>query len=404
MENRRDIVAFQPSDGLDPIVMRKLNHNFSRLGLESQRLEVTLSDEIGSVPSSILYASSPVVAGNADRSNAILYGSVDPSSTSKVFTATVPGLTELYHGVAVLLRNGVVTSASGFTVNVNGLGAKPVYTNLAAATAETTKFNVNYTMLFVYDESRVSGGCWVCYNGYDSNTNTIGYQVRTASSTLPAADYFARYRLLFTGADGASWVPATTSNSTNATAVREVNSRPIDPFGPIVYYSATGAINPGGNPSAGSLWQQYTLTLGYSFNTTGAALQLSYPDPVYLKCEPLADGSAVMEGIVQALPQTADGKIYILLGMAYSATAIELRIEHPVYEYRDGSARQWMSIGYGALSGKPSIESVTLVGNKTFPDLNIFIDPDDDPVTDHPASDGYALGNAEITALWNAAM
>ena len=59
MENRRDIVAFQPSDGLDPIVMRKLNHNFSRLGLESQRLEVTLSDEIGDVPGSIRYSDLP---------------------------------------------------------------------------------------------------------------------------------------------------------------------------------------------------------------------------------------------------------------------------------------------------------------------------------------------------------
>jgi len=59
MENRRDIVAFQPSDGLDPLVMRKLNHNFSRLGLESQRLEVTLSDEINGVPSSIRYSDLP---------------------------------------------------------------------------------------------------------------------------------------------------------------------------------------------------------------------------------------------------------------------------------------------------------------------------------------------------------
>ena len=58
---------------------------------------------------------------------------------------------------------------------------------------------------------------------------------------------------------------------------------------------------------------------------------------------------------------------------------------------------------YPDLTNKPSIEGVTLVGNRTFPDLTIFIDPDDDPVTEHPSSDDYALTSSEITALWNAA-
>jgi hypothetical protein len=98
-----------------------------------------------------------------------------------------PGIYKLEDGVCCMIDNGVVTSESGFTLNVNGLGAKPVYTNLAAATRDTTIFNINYTMLFVYDETRVSGGCWVCYRGYDANTNTIGYQVRSNSHSLPAS-------------------------------------------------------------------------------------------------------------------------------------------------------------------------------------------------------------------------
>jgi hypothetical protein len=73
------------------------------------------------------------------------------------------------------LTNGVITSASGFTLNINGLGAKPVYGSLAAATRSTTVFGAAYTMLFVYNSTRVDGGCWDCVYGYDSNTNTIGY-------------------------------------------------------------------------------------------------------------------------------------------------------------------------------------------------------------------------------------
>lgn len=303
---------------------------------------VTIPDEIGNLQ----YAGSPSSNGNANMTNAILYGQVDDSSTATAFTATVPGLTELVDGTCIMLKNGVVSSAAGFTIDVNGLGPKPSYSNLAAATQDTTLFNINYTMLFVYDSTRVAGGAWICYRGYDSNTNTIGYQLRTNGSTLHASDKTYRYRLLFTSADGTQFVPANTSSSTNATSARTTNTRPIDPFGPILYYGSTTAINAGSSFSSSVLWQQYSFTLGYSFNNSGAALTLSYPAPVYLRCEPQPDGSAIMEYFTQSLPTTEDGKIYILLGRAYSATSIELLVTHPVYEFRDGMIRQYTPNAY----------------------------------------------------------
>lgn len=279
--------------------------------------------------------------GTAKKSAGILYGTVDGTSTATAFTATVPGLTALYDGAAVMLKNGVVTSAAGFTININGLGAKPVYTNMAAATAESTKFNVNYTLLFTYDEDRVAGGCWLCYNGYDSNTNTIGYQLRGNSSTLPASDKGYRYRLLFTSADGTKWVPANTSSSTSATSSKTPNTRPIDPFGRVVYYGSSTAFNAGANVGATVIWDQYIFSLGYSFNTTNAALTLTPWAPVYLKLTPQADGSALLGEVVQALPTSADGYVYMWLGIAYSATNIELFPHHPVYYYKDGGIRRW---------------------------------------------------------------
>ncbi len=280
----------------------------------------------------------------AVKTAAIPYAQVDDTSTSTVFTATVAGITEYKHGTCCMLKNGIVTSASGFTVNVNGLGAKPVYNSMAAATADTTLFNINYTMLFIYDETRVTGGCWVMYRGYNSDTNTIGYQIRTNSSTMPAADKTYRYRLLFTSADGQSLVPANTSTSTNATAVRTPNTRAFDPFGPILYYNYTTAINAGANFGTSYLLEQMTLALGYSFNSTGVALDMPFPKPIYIKATPQADGSAVLdatEPYVFALPTTEDGKIYIYLGRTYSATNIEMMLQHPVYYYKNGSIRLW---------------------------------------------------------------
>lgn len=286
--------------------------------------------------------------GTAYKTSGIPYGECNSSSTSTVFTATVPGITSLYDGVCVLLKNGVVTSASGFTVNINNLGAKPVYSNMATGndvtptdpTRDTTIFNINYTMLFVYSEDLVSGGAWICYRGYDANTNTIGYQLRTNSGNLVAADTGYRYRIWLTSADGSKWVPINTSTATNATTARTLNTRKIDPFGPIVYNSTNGTTNANARPAVGTLWQQYTLTIGYSY-----VVSMTAWDSVYIKCTPQTDGSAIMQDIVQSLPSTNDGYVYIYLGQAYSATAMELRVEHPVY-YHDGTGiRAWIGRG-----------------------------------------------------------
>ena len=310
--------------------------------------------------------------GVSMRTSAIPYGELDSTSTSTVMTAQIDGVTSYYDGVCVWLKNGVVTSAAGFTININGLGAKPVYTNLAAATQDSTIFNINYTMLFVYDSTRVAGGCWVCYRGYDSNTNTIGYQLRTNSALRPAADTGYRYRLWFTSVDGKKWVPANTSTSTNATAVRTPNTRAIDPFGEIVYNSTNDSTTSGSNLPAATCWSQYTLSLGYSFNTTGAALTLTNPAPVYIKCTPQASGGVKMDGYVQTLPSSADGKVYIFLGMAYSATNIELFPNHPVYEYVDGAIRLYT--GGHQVGERVSSDGtgISLASNTNFNELGSF--------------------------------
>lgn len=270
------------------------------------------------------------------RAGAIPYGIVDSTSTATAFTATVPGVTELTDGTCVLLKNGVVTSAANFTININGLGAKHAYSNMAAATAETTLFNINYTMLFVYDSTRVSGGGWILYRGYNSNDNTIGYQLRTNSTKLTASDKGYRYRLWFTSTDGTKWVPANLSTSTDATTARTLNTRPINPFGPIIYYSSNATTDAGAQIATTTQWEQYTLTIGYSYVIT-----LVDNKAVYLQCTPQADGSAVMNTITQTLPTTEDGKIYIFLGFAYSTTQMELRPYHPIYYYKQGALRLW---------------------------------------------------------------
>ena len=301
--------------------------------------------DVNALSNSTTYAGSTSVGGPATYTNGIHYGTVDSTSTSTAFTATVNGITSLYDGVTVMLKNGVVTSASGFTININNLGAKPVYSNMATGhdttdpTRDTTIFNINYTMLLVYSTNIVSGGGWICYRGYDANTNTIGYQLRTNATVMSVTDTARYYKMYFMNADSTGWVPASVNSTNNATTARPVNQRPINPFGRIVYTSASTNYTAGANLAATSIWDQYTLVLGYSFNNTGEALNMTVEKPVYLKCAPQTNGSAIMDvdnPIVQSLPSSADGKIYIYLGVAYDATHLELVVNHPVY-YHDGT-------------------------------------------------------------------
>lgn len=295
----------------------------------------------GGIPATDLadtYAASHTANGAAELTVAIPYGEVDSTSVKTAFTATVAGIYELKKGVVCYIRNDVVTGTTNCTLNINGLGAKPIYASNADTTRMTSAFSAASTWLLVYNETRVTGGCWDAYYG-SVNSNSIGYQVRTNSSRLPVKTYCGRYRLLFTAPDGMNYVPANADTQTSAAKTHTVTTEPIDPFGTIRYYGSTTILQADALPAATALWQQYVVTLGYSFNNANAALALTVNTPVYIKCRPNADGSANIDTTtpyVQALPTTEDGYIYIFLGICDAATTVEVQVTHPIYQYKSG--------------------------------------------------------------------
>jgi hypothetical protein len=273
-------------------------------------------------------------------------GRLDSSSTATVMTATVDGITRLEDGVAVYLTNGVITSAANFTLNINGLGARPVYQTMAAAGRVSTTFAAAYTMLFIYNESRVAGGCWDMYYGYDSNTNTLAYHVRTQQTSRKLGDRLSRYLFLFTQRDG-TLVPSYTVASGNGTTgtTKTLNTgKAFDPTLPIFYYGTTTNVAAGNMPGGTYLWRQYSACeMRYAWNT---GTTLTANTPVYVRCAPNADGTVQLDGndcIVQALPSAEDGNVYIWLGVAYGTTGynMELDLEHPVFEFKDGRLQRW---------------------------------------------------------------
>lgn len=329
----------------DENVIESIEVNGTAQSVTNKTVNITVPTAVSSLTNDSGYqtstqVSSTIAASTSKKTSSIPFAQVDSTSTATEFTATVDGITELSDGVCVYLRNGVVTSAAGFTININNLGAKPVYSSMAAATAITTVFSVNYTMLFIYNSTRVEGGCWDLFYGYYSDQNTIAYQVRANHAVGVLANTLYRYQIIFTKKDGTLLPANEVSNSTATT--KALTTDAFDPFAPIYYYSTTTAVVEGGSPGASYIWTLFSgLNLRYAFN---AGTTLTAQQPVYVKCSPQSDGTVKLSGktcIVQTLPTTADGYVYLMLGIASSTSALILTYTHPIYYYANGSIRLW---------------------------------------------------------------
>lgn len=375
-----DVSALQSGKANDADVVHKAgaetitgNKTFTgTVKLPLQNSGILVTDENGVVQSdSNTYAGAQTSGGAANKAVSIPFGQVDSTSTSTAFTATVDGITELRDGVCVYLRNGVVTSAANFTININNLGAKPVYNTMESATRVTNTFNVNYTVLLVYNSSRVTGGCWDYYYGYNSNTDVRGYDIREYySGSKKVKTACQRYQIMFTCMDG-MLLPVYSGAYSNGTS-KTLTTEKFNPLGQIYYYYSTTNLSAGGSPAAGTLVSQSTYTtvdIRYSFNT-GSTLTVG--DDIYLVCVPQDDGSAVLHTspIAFSLPSTEDGLIYKRLGKAYSTYAIALEQYKPCYYYKNGAINLWTGTGTQTDVSKAESSSVINIGEYDLMKIN----------------------------------
>ena len=98
----------------------------------------------------------------------IFRGETGSTSTSTAFVVTVSGITSLYDGLTVVIKNATITSASGCTLNVSGTGAKRIWVSYSN-TGCTTHWALNQTYLFIYD---LTNDRWELQSGRDRDTNT----------------------------------------------------------------------------------------------------------------------------------------------------------------------------------------------------------------------------------------
>lgn len=98
--------------------------------------------------------------GNINLSG-VPYAITQSSSTTTAFTCESNKIDELTEGTCIYVINSQSGATAAFTLNVNSLGAKPVYYTTGS---RATDFDPNEGAFFIYNTKRQPGGCWDMLN------------------------------------------------------------------------------------------------------------------------------------------------------------------------------------------------------------------------------------------------
>lgn len=301
------------------------------------------------------YASSKSAGGYADKALSVPIATVDSTSTSTAFTVQVTEFaneTGPRDGLFFYIYNNKVASASGWTLNVNGWGAKPVYNT--SAERITTEFALNRIFPCWYDSTLATDGCWVIGFLTDANTTYITFRNidhgNGAGRIAHSAVY--RYQMLFEKDSDYVTPLNNVSNGYNNTNKAMLTNVEFDPFGEIFYWYSSVTVAKDARASGNDLNYTYgTLDLRYTFN---CGTTLTAYKPFYLVVDIGTNGKAKIASTTpwaQELPSTNDGHYYIFLGRTCSAYQLSLYPWHPVY-YHDGTTiRQYLPVDAKSVNG-----------------------------------------------------
>lgn len=214
----------------------------------------------------------------------------------------------------------------------------------------------SYFASLYYGYTSASSGSWSSKVLNDIRTQANASSIfhynsdfkNTSSYTVP------RYQLLIWNGTGFS--AFTSTDNTTATTKTQLDAK-YYPGGHIFYCNKSTTTASNSTFSGDLLYPYYyIIDLRYSFNITTSTL--TSKNPVYIKMSKNNDGSlspvySSSSGghpLVQALPNSADGYVYVYIGVAYDGYRMDLELDHPCYEYVDGKIQLYTGQSGGGTS------------------------------------------------------
>lgn len=145
------------------------------------------------------------------------YGGVT-TGTATAYIATTDKSIKLVEGEVIALRFHVNCGANP-TLNINGLGAKPIY--YKGAKASSGRLAANGVSILVYDTTQIASGAWHAIFAYDSNTTYTnqglgnGYGIcETEAGVIDKTATLSGYVLTINGYVSIKFANAVEANST----------------------------------------------------------------------------------------------------------------------------------------------------------------------------------------------
>ena len=161
------------------------------------------------------------------------------AGTTSAYTVTVNDLKTLTTGRVIYVMFNAANAASA-TLNVNGLGAKPIYYKGAAVAA--SRCPANTVLVLVYDTTVVADGAWHLVYSYDSNSTytnaSLGNGFGTCSTAYATTAKVATLSSYVLQTNG--YVSIRFTYGVPASATLNINSR-----GARAIYHGTAAITDG---------------------------------------------------------------------------------------------------------------------------------------------------------------
>ena len=270
-----------------------------------------------------------------------LYGLCATAAATAAKVVDCDDFNKLVAGVTIHVKFTYSNSVANPTLNVNGTGAKYIkrYGTTAPSTSAATSWNAGAVVSFTYDREYWQMNDWI--NNNDNTYDRTRFNVAIhAKSAIVAAN------IIVSDSSGYFHLKSGTA---------------FDISYPILY--AASAINAAATGTNNYIAIPFTVT-------TTQSLTLTAYKPVFIKGR--LNGTTFLPistaPLTQTTPTSVDGYAYILLGYAYSTTAIFLNYEHPIFEYKDG-AFQLYSRDRRTLtmvSGGSSAKSHTIHPNETY--------------------------------------
>lgn len=251
------------------------------------------------------YATCPTASGTAAK-----VATITPATTDFALAA----------GVMVAVKFDAANGVANPTLDVNGTGAKAIkrYGTTAPSTSAATSWAAGSTVTLTYD-----GAYWQLNNWLNNNDNY--YDREAYKAALAASGAISAGRIAVLGTDG---------------KLKLLSASAFDIAGPVVY---VGTAYTSAEATAGTTKTNNYTFWGTAFNLTNthAIAGAAAGKPVYivgtLSGKLFTPNSTVLTCTV---PSSADGLVYMRLGIMSTAANAVLESQHPLYMYFNGAFQQ----------------------------------------------------------------